>query len=94
MDQIHIHQPASRFETALARLFEQAGPLAAIAGVFVTLTIFGGLGLVGGLVGFVAVSAAVLLLPPGPMHRFQYRPSAPFSLLWFPAAPPRYLPMR
>ncbi|MBS3849987.1 GHKL domain-containing protein [Devosia sp. BSSL-BM10] len=64
MDQIHIHQPASRFETALARLFEQAGPLAAIAGVFVTLTIFGGLGLVGGLVGFVAVSAAVLLLPP------------------------------
>ncbi|MGV8834372.1 MAG: ATP-binding protein [Devosia sp.] len=64
MDESQSGAPASRLNTALSQLRAQSGLLAGIAGVFIALMIFGGLSIAGALIGFVAVAAAMALLPP------------------------------
>jgi two-component system phosphate regulon sensor histidine kinase PhoR len=65
MDEPQSRQPSSVLVTALSRIVAQAGLLAGIAGVFVGLVIFGDLHVVGALLGFAAVVAAVAVLPAG-----------------------------
>ncbi len=68
MDQPDSHQPTSQqpmsvLNVAFSRIVTQAPLLAGTFGVFVTLVLFGALSPVGGIVGFLAVFAAVAVLP-------------------------------
>ncbi len=63
MDVSHSRAPATRLELTLYRLRAQSGLLAGIAGVFVAMALFGGLSLVGALIGLAAVVAVIALLP-------------------------------
>ena len=65
MDEPQTRQPSSVLINALSRVVAQASLLAGIAGVFAGLVIFGDLHVIGALVGFAAVVAAVAVLPVG-----------------------------
>lgn len=65
MDEHSTNLPLSRPAPALTRLVAQASLLAGVAGVFIGLVLFGDLALVPAVLGFLAVSAAVALLPVG-----------------------------
>ncbi|QDZ13038.1 ATP-binding protein [Devosia ginsengisoli] len=63
MDEPQDSLPVSRLAIALARITAQAGLLAGIFGVFAVLVLFGELGPVAALVGFLVILAGFAILP-------------------------------
>src|SRR6218665_3176577 len=65
MDEPRDSLPASPLSVVLARIAAQAGLLAGIFGVFAALVLFGELGPVAALLGFLVIMAGGPLLPAG-----------------------------
>src|SRR3546814_8731414 len=63
MDEPQDSLPVSRLAIALARISAQAGLLVGIFGVFAVLVLFGELGPVAALVGFLVILAGFAILP-------------------------------
>ncbi|MBE0581599.1 ATP-binding protein [Devosia sp.] len=63
MDDLRATRPISPLTVALARLAAQGGLLAGILAVFIGLALFGEVGIVAALLGYLAILAAVLVLP-------------------------------
>jgi two-component system phosphate regulon sensor histidine kinase PhoR len=63
MDQPNSDQPMSRLNVALSRIVGQASLLTGVFGVFAALVLFGDLSPIGGVLGFLAVVAAIAVLP-------------------------------
>lgn len=63
MDELRATRPISPLTVALARLAAQGGLLAGILAVFIGLVLFGEVGIVAALLGYLAIVAGVLVLP-------------------------------
>ncbi len=63
MDDLRATRPISPLTVALARLAAQGGLLAGILAVFIGLVLFGEVGIVAALLGYLAILAGVLVLP-------------------------------
>src|SRR6218665_2581677 len=63
MNAPHQHRPASALTTVAARIVAQWTLLAGIFGIFVALVLFGQIGIVAALVGFLLVLGGVAVLP-------------------------------
>jgi two-component system phosphate regulon sensor histidine kinase PhoR len=63
MDELRATRPVSPLTAVRARLAAGAGLLAAILAVFAGLVLFGAVGIIPALVGFLAIAAGVLVLP-------------------------------
>ena len=63
MDELRATRPISPLTVALARLAAQGGLLAGILAVFIGLVLFGEVGIVAALLGYLAILAGVLVLP-------------------------------
>jgi len=85
MDQSQTNAPVSRLALGLSRLGAQTGLLAGIAGILVALTIFGGLSILGAVIGFVAIAIGTALLPASV--------TAPDEAATVQALPPEIVPV-
>ena len=67
MDELRATRPISPLTIALARIVAQGSLLAGIFAVFAGLVLFGAVGIVAALVGFLAIVAVILVMPVNPV---------------------------